>query len=87
MITYQDFVARRGEGIQVVQEVVEDYTSSETYRTALVADLYDRQKNKTINEYVKTIMTATGAAVTDVVSSNNKIASNLFARLNVQRCA
>lgn len=87
MITYQDFVARRGEGIQVVREVVEDYTSSETYRTALVADLYDRQKNKTINEYVKTIMTATGVAVTDMVSSNNKIASNFFARLNVQRCA
>lgn len=87
MITYQDFMARRAEGIDAVRAVVDDYIGSEIYRTAVIADLYDRQKNKTINDYVKTIMTASGVAVTDVVSANNKIASNFFARLNVQRCA
>lgn len=87
MITYQDFTSRRGDGIEAVRAVVEDYVSTDLYRTAVVADLYDRQKNKTINDYVKTIMTATGTLVTDVISANNKIASNFFARLNVQRCA
>lgn len=87
MITYQDFVRDRADGIALVRRVVEDYTATEGYRTAVTADLYDRQRNKTIHDYVKTILTATGAAITDVVSANNKIASNFFARLNVQRCA
>ena len=80
-------MTRRAYGFKAVRDVVDDYIGSEIYRTAVVADLYDRQKNKTINDYIKTIMTASGLAVTDVVSANNKIASNFFARLNIQRCA
>lgn len=87
MITYQDFLKMRGDGFGAVRAVVEDHMGSEWYRVALDADLYDRQKNRTICEYVKTIMTATGASVVDRISANNKITSNFFARLNTQRCA
>lgn len=95
MITYQDYLAavsnEQGEIVPArlagfVQYAIDDHRGSDDYKIAQDADLYDRQKNVTINEYVRNIYTLAGAPVEDFTASNNKIASNFFHRLNTQRC-
>ena len=85
VLTFQDF-ERATDRAAFVQEVIDVHTAGTVWRTARDADLYDRQKNKTINEYVKRIFTLTGSRMADFTASNNKIASNFFHRLNTQRC-
>lgn len=86
MLTYQDFVeagdANR-EGF--VLEAIERHKSGHAYRTACMADAYDRQENTTINTYVQKVFDITGSKLVDFTASNNKIASNFFHRLNTQR--
>lgn len=86
MLTYQDFVeagdANR-EGF--VLEAIERHKSGRAYRTARMADAYDRQENTTINAYVQKVFDITGSKLVDFTASNNKIASNFFHRLNTQR--
>lgn len=86
MLTYQDFVeagdANR-EGF--VLEAIERHKSGKAYRTARMADAYDRQQNTTINAYVQKVFDITGSKLVDFTASNNKIASNFFHRLNTQR--
>lgn len=86
MLTYQDFVeagdANR-EGF--VLEAIERHKSGKAYRTARMADAYDRQENTTINDYVQKVFDLTGSKLVDFTASNNKIASNFFHRLNTQR--
>lgn len=84
MITYQDFAAENNRA-EAIRRLIEDHNSSELVKTARIADLYDRQRNVTINEYVQKLYTASGIQVEDYVASNNKIASNFFHRLNTQR--
>ena len=87
MLTYQDFLKVGESGkAAFVEMAIGVHKSSEMYELAKVADLYDRQKNKTINEYVKTIFTLAGAPIEDFTASNNKITCNFFHRLNTQRC-
>lgn len=86
MLTYQDFVeagdANR-EGF--VLEAIERHKSGRAYRTARMADAYDRQENITINAYVQKVFDITGSKLVDFTASNSKIASNFFHRLNTQR--
>ena len=91
MLTYQDYLRQTNNGdpqrlAGFVQMAIDEHKSSEDYKIAKTADLYDRQKNVTINEYVKKIFTLAGAPIEDFTASNNKIASNFFHRLNTQRC-
>jgi hypothetical protein len=51
----------------------------------VLADTYDRQKNDTIMTYVQKMFSLSGMEIQDFTASNNKIASNFFRRLNVQR--
>ena len=85
MYTFQDFQAEDTvkDG---VKKAISAHLSSDDYHIAMDADLYDHQKNKTINEYVRMIFTMTGTPIEDFTASNNKIASNFFHRLNTQRC-
>lgn len=86
MLTYQDFAEAGGadrEGF--VLEAIERHRSSRAYRTARMADAYDRQENVTINAYVQKVFDITGSRLVDFTASNNKIASNFFHRLNTQR--
>lgn len=69
-----------------IQFAINAHKTSRDYDIAKTADLYDRQRNKTINEYVRTMFTIAGAPIEDFTASNNKIASNFFHRLNTQRC-
>ena len=86
MFTFQDFQKEAEKDINhAVSLAIGNHKTSDGYKTACDADLYDHQKNKTINEYVQQIFTLTGTPVEDYTASNNKLASNFFRRLNTQR--
>lgn len=85
MFTYQDFEKETNK-VEAIHRLIQDHMNSDLYKTAQVADLYDHQRNKTINEYVKVLYDLSGAQVENFVATNSKIASNFFHRLNTQRC-
>lgn len=68
------------------RDAVERHMQSELYRNAVAANEYYRQRNVTINRFVQKIFSCTGAEAEDFTASRLRIASNLFKRLNVQRC-
>lgn len=84
--TFQDFLEAGSNKIGFINQAINSHITDPVCKVARDADLYDRQRNKTINEYVQTIFTLSGAPVEDFTASNNKIASNFFHRLNTQRC-
>lgn len=86
MLTWQDFPTDENEIPEFIAQMISEHDLNEAVETARTADLYDHQRNKTINEYVKKIYSSAGVAVRNYVASNNKIASNFFRRLNTQRC-
>jgi SPP1 family phage portal protein len=85
--TFQDFDLAQTdkERRDFVWSAIQAHESSELCKTAKLADLYDRQLNKTINDYVQIIFNLSGSKLEDFTASNNKIASNFFNRLNTQR--
>lgn len=87
MYTYQDFERdREKDQIQAIVNAITNHQNSDEFKTAVSADNYDKQKNETINNYIKMIFTASGIPVEDFTASNNKLCSNFFHRLNTQRC-
>lgn len=87
MTTWQDFLKakQRGGVEKFILSAISAHKGSELYAVALNADKYDKQRNTTINDYVRTIFTLTGSPVEDYTASNSKISSNFFNRLNTQR--
>ena len=85
MLTYQDF-ERSDDPKSFISDLISSHESSEIVKMAHIADDYDAQRNRTINEYVQKIYTSSGLPVQNYIASNNKIASNFFQRLNTQRC-
>lgn len=85
MITFQDFEEAVDKKAFIIDAIARHQVDPFT-QTALVADLYDKQRNKTINEYIKVIFNLFGQSMEDFTATNNKIASNFFHRLNKQRC-
>ena len=85
IITAEDLrAAASPEGF--ARDAVERHMQSEMYRNAVDADEYYRQRNVTISRFTRRIFSATGEAADDFTASRLRIASNLFKRLNVQRC-
>lgn len=84
MYTFQDFESAKSQ-TDFIQTALREHMASDVYEIAETADLYSAQRNKTINEFVRTIFTMTGAPIEDFTASNNKLASNFFNRLNTQR--
>lgn len=88
MYTYQDYleIDRDNEKavMDFVKAVIEDHKNSDLYKTAVIADDYDRHINTTITQYQKLLYTITGKAVPDNYSSNFKLASRFFNRFIVQ---
>ena len=89
MYTFQDFEAAVSKGrlLSFLRDAIEDHRNSEMYKTAVLADEYDKQRNTTIQETVRRIYSLAGAPLEDFTASNNRIASNFFRRLNEQRCS
>lgn len=85
MQTYQEYINARDK-LTFIREAIAKHRTDDVYKLAVIADEYDRQQNTTINTYVKKLYTAEGREYVDFTSSNTRIASNFFRRLNVQRC-
>lgn len=86
MLTYQDYKNYEGSQAEFIKKAINEYKSGEFYKTACDADMYDKQKNTTIMEFVQKLFSLNGGAVENFTASNNRIASNFFNRLNIQRC-
>ena len=87
MLTYQDLleVPRTDEDlINFTKKVIDQHKASELYRTAVVADEYDRGLNRTIREYQKFLYSMTGQKIPDQFSSNYKMVSGFFNRFITQ---
>ena len=87
LITYQDFLMV-GQDINHIMEFVHSaifqHKSTQIYKTAVIADEYDRRRNRTIVNYQKLLYTVSGKAVPDNFSANYKLCSNFFNRFVVQ---
>lgn len=84
MLTYEDFTAI-GKTTEAISKAIREHLASAEYKTAVIADEYDRQRNATIAAYRQTLYNVFGDELTDFTASDNRIASNFFNRLNTQR--
>lgn len=88
MKTYQDF-REVGEleqhRMEFVRMAINDHRSSDLFKTARDADLYDKQQNVTISNFRKLLYTIRGEVVPDNYSANFKLCSNFFDRLTTNR--
>lgn len=88
MHTYQDLL-EVGENevnrMEFVREVISTHKSSDLYKTAKIADDYDKKRNTTIVNYQKLLYDVTGRAVPDNISANYKITSGFFNRFTTQQ--
>ena len=87
MLTFQDFQEHETDRAKWLGQAIASYRHSSDYQTAVEANQYEKQLNPTINNYVKMVYDITGVASPDFTSTNNRIASNFFHRLNTQRCS
>lgn len=87
MYTYQDFQRDvKTSGITTALDIaIGNHMSSNMVHTALDADNYDRQQNTTIRQFLKKVFTINGRTAIDEYSSNNRLCSSFFRRLNTQR--
>lgn len=88
MITYQDLQSTGTEEKRImafIRGAISQHKASELYKTAEVADEYDRHRNRTIAEYQNLLYTISGQAMVDEWSPNHKMASKIFNRLMVQQ--
>lgn len=86
MYTYQDFEACPEEDRpKLLLSVIADHKNSETYRYAVDADEYDRQRNVTVCKFTRKVFSTTGVEVEDPTRSDWRICSNFFNRLCTQR--
>ena len=86
--TYQDFIGvgeNEAERMEFVREVISEHKSSDLYKTAQIADEYDRKQNRTILQYQKLLYDMTGRAIPDNVSANYKLTSGFFNRFTTQQ--
>lgn len=88
MKTYQDLLSvsqaesdRQG----FVQQVIEEYKSSDLYVEGTTAYKYAQHRNVTIGAYQKLLYTMSGQTVPDNYSANWKMASNFFFRFVTQK--
>lgn len=90
MLTYQDYLTEtQGKSLDALvsflRKAINEHRSDPMVKIAQIADTYDAQLNETIINYSKLFYTFNGRPVVDTTASNNKLASNFFHRLNVQR--
>jgi hypothetical protein len=81
MITYQDYLKIEDTDkarANFVRKVINEHKSSDLYKTALMADDYDRCRNTTIMNYQKLITLVTGQQVPDRWSATHRSTNNFF---------
>lgn len=88
MKTYQDLLQipeRDQDRMDFVKTVINEHQSSKLYKTAKIADEYDRRQNRTIMQFQKLLYTVTGKAIPDNWSANYKLTSGFFNRFTTQQ--
>lgn len=81
MLTYQDLLAVPDNDrarAEFVRKVISERKQSPLYRTALVADDYDRCRNTTTMQYQKTITDLAGRVYVDKAAAVHRSTSNFF---------
>lgn len=81
MLTFQDLQQVPNtdrDRAKFVRRVIGEHKSSDLYQTAVIADEYDRCRNRTIMQYEKTLHTVTGQVIRDEWSPNHKCCSNYY---------
>lgn len=71
--------------IDFVRTVIESHKICDVYKTAELAQEYDRRQNRTILAYQKLLYEISGKAVPDNYSANYKLCSNFFGRFVTQQ--
>ena len=87
MKTYQDLlevVEDQSKLKDFIIAVINEYKTSDAFKSAEKGIAYDRQKNTTIMRYEKMLYTMSGKAIPDYFSANHKLASSFYNRFNVQ---
>lgn len=87
MLTYQDYLKvpdNDNDKMTFIRRCINEHKSSELYRTAVIADEYDKHRNRTIREYQKLLYDISGQAVPDNWTANYKMASKFFNRFVTQ---
>ena len=88
MKTYNDLadVYRAGDSLtDFIEAAILEHKGSSPYRTALIAQDYDRGRNRTIMQYEKTLRTFSGKEVPDLWSPNHKTTRNFFPYFTTQQ--
>lgn len=86
--TWQDLQKipdRDQDRMDFVKTVINEHQSSDLYKQAVLADEYDRRRNRTIVRYQKLLYTVTGKAIPDNWSANYKLCSGFFNRFTTQQ--
>lgn len=81
MVTYQDLIAvgdRDLNRAEFVRSCISKHKATDLWKTAAIADDYDRCRNTTIMQYQKTVTTVTGKVVPDTYSAVHRSTSNFF---------
>lgn len=81
MITYQDLLIvgeDEKDRMDFVRSAINSYQATDFYKTAKIADEYDRRKNPDIAKYTKMLYTVTGRQIPDQYSSNYRIGRAFF---------
>ncbi len=85
--TYQDYLKiseRDQKRAEFVRSVINEHRNSQAYKTAVIGNDYDTQRNTTIMQYQKVLYDMAGRAYVDQFSANYKIPSNFFHRFVAQ---
>ena len=86
--TWQDLQQipdRDQDRMDFVKTVINEHQSSDLYKQAVLADEYDRRRNRTIVRYQKLLYTVSGKAIPDNWSANYKLCSGFFNRFTTQQ--
>lgn len=81
----QEIPDRDQDRMDFAKTVINEHKSSTLYKQAVLADEYDRRRNRTIINYQKLLYTVTGKAVPDNWSANYKLCSGFFNRFTTQQ--
>ena len=87
MYTYQDLIEvgeNEEKRMDFVKSCINKYKTSETYKTALIAEDYYNKRNTTILGYQKFLTKITGEIVPDYISANYKLVSSFYRRFTKQ---
>lgn len=84
MITYQDFMDS-DDKMNFCVNAITEHKASKEYKIARDAEMYNRQMNTTINNFVKALYDLRGIKLTDFTATNQRIASNFVRILTKQR--